>query len=291
MAFFGKKKHKNVELLIKQSPRLRGRSRQHLLRKLSAALFLSTLIGFAGYWAIKLIVLPKIVAQRQLREPLNLRILIDSAKNQLLSAGEKDQLRNQLIRLLNSQENLNLQSISARLLRNSSYEEILLLRQNNEQLYVKVWKRNPVLITMVDTLRYITATGVIYGNANEDENKEKLPRLKGLFTDPNRQYPVSANNQITVTPSEQQILSEAGALVEMLAGEDLNTDEIEFILHRGFFCQIAANNTLVAFGRAPFSKKISKLHKVLAHLADKGARAQRIELDYFGKAFIKEKLP
>jgi hypothetical protein len=173
---------------------------------------------------------------------------------------------------------------------NSQFEDILLLQQSPEQLYVKIWQRQPILTTMTDKLRFVTASGVVYGIVEDEEAVASLPRLKGLFDDKHRQFTVTPHNSLTLTPFEQQLLTEAAALALLLEGDGFKVSTIDFVMHRGFLCRLKDKDTTVSFGRAPFDKKMAKLHKVLAHLASKGTSAQRIELDYIGKAFIKEKI-
>ena len=59
---------------------------------------------------------------------------------------------------------------------------------------------------------------------------------------------------------------------------------------RGFFVILEAQETRFQVpGRAPFAGKLDKLQGILSKLDAKGEVAQRVELDYQGKAFIKLK--
>ena len=64
---------------------------------------------------------------------------------------------------------------------------------------------------------------------------------------------------------------------------------IEFKRFRGFFVVLQTSETEVALGRSPFSGKLVRLHEILKRLEKTSSTAARIELDYQGKAFIKEK--
>jgi hypothetical protein len=291
MNLLSKKSKKYVSLLSKQQPRMRLRNRRIFIRNFLLALGLVATTTVLGYHAITYFIKSPLRAQQTLTSENDLQVVIDSPKNQFIPEPEKAKIREQIPKLLKAMPTLSLQQLADQLLLNSSYEGILLIQQSREQLYLKITQRRPVLLTYADTLRYVSAKGEVYGLPSPEQTAASaLPYLSGIFADKHRQFDVTPQNSVMTTPFEQKILREASALNQMLIEKEMPARSLEYVLHRGFRCQLAKNGATVTFGRAPFDKKIVKLNKVLAHLSDKGKQAARIELDYIGKAFIKEKL-
>ena len=92
-----------------------------------------------------------------------------------------------------------------------------------------------------------------------------------------------------MTAAESRAIEDVLELIEALKADATEYSHINFIKHRGFSITLKGDSTEVFLGNAPYNVKITRMHSIILDLRKKGSQAQRIELDYDGKAFIKEK--
>ena len=164
-----------------------------------------------------------------------------------------------------------------------------LLFIGTNRIVANIKLRTPVFLVEADKLRYMTESGIIYGEAKEPDI-EKFPTLTGLFSERTSSYRLLEDQSVELRAEEKTIASEAIQLLAICRNKGLNPIKIEHIIYRGFSMILDENKTEIMIGRAPFWASIDRLHQILVKLKEKGKVATRIELDYAGKAFIKEKI-
>jgi hypothetical protein len=136
-------------------------------------------------------------------------------------------------------------------------------------------KRIPSLRAGSEGSRLVDADGYVYGSCcvlPGQEEESALPVLEG----------------ITVTTGTiDPLIREAVELKNELQGVELTMTALRFHPHRGYVVVMQPDSLEVAMGRSPFADKVSRLTDVLRRVDRE--RISRIELDYHGKAFIKER--
>ncbi|MBF0440461.1 MAG: hypothetical protein HQK54_01015 [Oligoflexales bacterium] len=163
---------------------------------------------------------------------------------------------------------------------------IFILDKN--KIVVTISLRTPIMLVETDKIRYLTKSGAIYGEAEKPET-ENLPVLSGIFSQRETPFQFLPDNSLELREDEKTLVSEAIQLLNISRNKGFDLIKIGYIIYRGFSMILEENQTEIIIGRSPFSTSIDRLGHILIKLKEKGSIAARIELDYNGKAFIKEK--
>lgn len=156
------------------------------------------------------------------------------------------------------------------------------VRPNPSKILVGFERREPSLRIERGIQKLVDNAGFIYGSCctlPAQEAESKLPLLVGVPAP-------QADGGITGR-EEQGLLREALTLKEGLESRGIRAATIRYQSHRGFFAVMEPEGIEVAMGQAPFDDKLGRLIEVLQRI-DR-TKVSRIELDYHGKAFIKER--
>ena len=205
-----------------------------------------------------------------------------------LTSADESHIRDVIKATIRETGDIHLNQIARRLHKGTDFERIHIFRPESNKLVVSLKKRSPVLAVMADRLRFLTRDGVVYGESQD--NKPILHRLNGVFTSRNTDtFTLDSDNRLVTTEIERQILTEAVELNEAVKASSVAIDFIDFQEYRGFILHLAADQVEVTIGRTPFGIRLKRLESTMAHLKKSGILFSRIELDYEGKAFIKEK--
>lgn len=167
-------------------------------------------------------------------------------------------------------------------------DSVHVIQTGPSRVSVLLKPRTAIMRVKADQTRLFSQHGQVYGIAKEEH--ASLPMLSGLF-DTTENIPMRDNHVLSMSDEQQTIAGEALQLLEQVQQNKLEQsfDEIRFVKFRGFALRSSADDLEVTIGRAPFDRKISSLDRIMGSLKKRGSQAQRIELDYDGKAFIKEK--
>jgi hypothetical protein len=215
------------------------------------------------------------------------RVLPDSARQ--LSDATLRQVASRLERRLKSASDEELLAAARDIQKAHLLDRVHLVRDGGEDIVVSLLPRRPVLRIEADITRWLTATGKIYGEVSTDSPKSRAPLLRGVFERTPRNFHLSDDQVVILSEEETRIVSEAVELLQQATRSGFALREIEFVKYRGFVLALANDGPLVSVGRAPFDASLKHLGTVLATLQKKGSQALRIELDYSGKAFVKER--
>jgi len=164
---------------------------------------------------------------------------------------------------------------------------VSLLRTNAKQLVMTIAMRTPALRIEADGAQYVTADGDIYGKAGEDA--QELPMIRGIFAGRSSVFLLTDEYSVALSETEKALVDEALTLYKEATAAGFAFTEYRYVTHRGFEAFDQTTELEVSLGRAPYESRLQNLRQVLAGLKKRGSQATRIELDYDGKAFIKEK--
>lgn len=175
-----------------------------------------------------------------------------------------------------------------------SLENIHVIRPQYSTIVVSAATRQPALLIQVGSkIRYLTTEATVYGDASSQVGNsggvQPTVIVSGVFdgrSGSTIQQDRSA--RIITTPDEHQILVNAIALWRVCLNQGLALRAVSYQKFRGFDVRLEDESEVV-LGSAPFEYKVEKLVGIFAKLRKQGVTASRIELDYDGKAFIKER--
>jgi len=120
--------------------------------------------------------------------------------------------------------------------------------------------------------------------------EKKFIKVSGIFKSrKSRRFVVKSDNSLKVRDDEKARIKEVIRLVQLSKQNKIEMTQIVFKQYRGFVSLIQKDNIEVSFGRAPFKARFVRLQNILDNLKHRGILYSKIELDYDGKAFIKEK--
>lgn len=168
-----------------------------------------------------------------------------------------------------------------------SFEQVSIIKTglNTATLYLN--RRKPVMCIEADRLRLVTSTGDIYGEPSLIDCPG--PILSGVFVDKKSRFITLKDMTVGISQSEREIIRESSELLNELTKHKYQVSSMEFHKFRGFGITIKDLGTTVTLGQSPFGPHLDRLDKIMAKLKSKNQIAERIELDYQGKAFIKLK--
>ena len=152
--------------------------------------------------------------------------------------------------------------------------------------------RRPALLVSVGAkTRFLSLDGTVFGDSadNSGNPSGSLPTVlvTGIF-DGRPNPAVDSSLRIIVTPEERRHLSEAIEIWQRSVESGVDVRSVGFQKFRGYAITLN-DETEIVIGIKPFDYKLKKLRGILDGLKKDGVVASRIELDYEGKAFIKER--
>ena len=146
-----------------------------------------------------------------------------------------------------------------------------------DHLVLNLIQRKPFLGIKLKSFHWVSHSGHIYGSIKKPKDL-KLPFLKGI---PRRSKKFTRESQ-------SLLIKEAVTLVKNLQEQSYQIHLVEYLPYRGFKVK-TIDDIDIFMGRKPFRSRIKRLRKITTRMSAKGVRVSRIELDYNGKAFIKER--
>ncbi len=159
--------------------------------------------------------------------------------------------------------------------------KVEVMRASPDKIVIGFERRAPALRIDRGVIRLVDSAGFVYGSCcvlPTQDAEAQLPLLTGVL----------ATDQSGLSNKEEhELIREALGLNEGLAGKGLKAASFRYQNHRGFFAIMEPGDIEVSIGRAPFDDKLKRLAEVLERVDRQ--KVSRIELDYHGKAFIKER--
>jgi hypothetical protein len=152
-------------------------------------------------------------------------------------------------------------------------------------------RKAALLVLVGGRTRYLTLDGAVFGDDSVVNDNPLWERPTVVVTGVFDQAPNPAFDQsmkLILTPEQSRHLAEAIEVWQQIATSHVEAKAINFKKFRGFSIS-TPDDTEIVIGVKPFDYKLKKLRGILDGLKRDGTLAERIELDYEGKAFIKER--
>jgi hypothetical protein len=145
-------------------------------------------------------------------------------------------------------------------------------------------------VSIDDVSAFLSSSGALFRADVEDPlwpNKELLPLdLSGLVKERRKPLTFDEFGRVELSAKESGMLSDVIEISQLLASNEIEVKKFFYRENRGLGV-VSSNNVEIILGRSPFDFKLRKLDSILQNISENATSAQRIELDYDGKAFIK----
>ena len=110
-----------------------------------------------------------------------------------------------------------------------------------------------------------------------------MPELIGVLA-AKKHYSMTVRNSLELSQQEQQSIASALSVLEL--AKDYRPSSIVWEEYRGF--KLKTDSLSVFLGFAPYEKKFEKLKSIISTAQKKNIDLAKVELDYHGKAFVKQ---
>ncbi len=219
-------------------------------------------------------------------------VVLKEKEAPFLSSKWKKTLRETAEKLLESGSEKELSAIAKKLYALGFLESVQtrLTDRKTLEIFLKTYK--PLFVVTADKQRYLSSTGVVFGDAREnyfDASGEDIIQISDLFNERNSSWRLFNESSLILDEKEQVLVNQALNLRVVLRDNNIIAEKIIVDRYRGFSLILRDTNTEVILGSKDFSSRVLRLATVTRNLEKKGVQAERIELDYEGKAFIKER--
>ncbi len=172
-----------------------------------------------------------------------------------------------------------------RLHQSMGLRSITLIRTGPQRLSIGTEPFAAAMIVELDRRRFATDDAIVFGEATDGAGSS-LPVLKGLDR---RNLPErTANGTFLVSSGNQKIIEETLLAIHEGSKYNIKYRSLVYDDFRGLSGDLEASNYRVTLGFKPYSNKYMKLEKIILSLKERGLSSATIELDYKGKAFVKE---
>lgn len=178
-----------------------------------------------------------------------------------------------------------LDKFSRDLYRSMGLRSIQLIQTAPDRIAIATEAFTPRLVAELDRLRFVTEDGVVFGAMAQTEISA-LPILRGLYK--NAPFLKSENETLVLSAANQKIVDEALLAIQEGARYNIQYRSLTYDEFRGLSGELLEPSYRITIGFRPFESKYVKLVKVIESLKDSGMKSATIELDYSGKAFLKE---
>ena len=166
------------------------------------------------------------------------------------------------------------------------YSSIQTYAVKPDELEIAVKKRVFVLKTKLNSQEFlIDNTGNIVKIV--DSSIYPLKEVTGLFEHHNKALEFDSLSALILAKDEKKNVATMVELEQTLTKNQFNFKRLGFLLFRGAVVYLD-DSVEIVFGHGPFEKKMLKLNELLKQSTAAKKRLSRIELDFVGKAFVKE---
>lgn len=186
---------------------------------------------------------------------------------------------------LNGVSSEELESFSRSVFRNLGLRSIQLIQTAPDQLSIATENFTPRIIAQLDKPRFVTDDGIVFGTVGPNE-VPTMPRLEGLYK--NAPFTKSENETMVLSAANQKIVDLALLAIREGARYNIQYSLLTYNEFRGLSAQMLESDYRITLGDPPYDRKYERLAKVIASLRDRGSLRASIEVDYKGKAFVKE---
>ena len=178
---------------------------------------------------------------------------------------------------------LNLKQICQQLESSPWIEKAQVKRTFPDQLYISISERKPVALINLDQLHLLDCNGEIFKKVEQQEG-QGLPIVTGIDWENLMDYKKKYNALINEALSLLSLFEEKGFRKSYIS-------EIHINPTLGLTVYTTNHTLQIVMGFAPFQKKCNRLYVIMDDLNNKSLTAQKIDLNYQHKAFVRIKEP
>ena len=164
--------------------------------------------------------------------------------------------------------------------------------RNYDQIEITLTPRTPEFIIKIkDQILYLDVEGYIFSRPNEDRPDLLELDLPSLLSETKKKSGDHAYNQALERKKRVSIQADARLLAKAFFDLEVPLNQITFDPYRGYSLKTTHDSTWV-IGHPPFQSAFQKLLKIKKSAdsdPDLLSKFERIELDFIGRAYIKEK--
>ena len=201
-----------------------------------------------------------------------------------LSDAERKSMQDEYQRI-SSVNAATLSQLTERLHQSLGLRSITLIRTGPQSLAIGSVAFSPALVVELDRRRFVTDDGIIFGDASAGE-EFSIPSLRGL--EHHSELIKSKNGTFSTSNSNQRIIADTLLAIQEGSKYNIKYRKLIYDDFRGISGELEGSNYRVTLGFSPFANKYMKLEKIIISLKERGLSSATIELDYKGKAFVKE---
>ena len=225
--------------------------------------------------------------------PRELNIIVESGDDTVLNESTLKTIYGVASKELSGSRGFAIENLVGALEAIGTLENIHVIRPQIKTIVIHANERRPFLLVRVgEKTRFLTRDGTVYGEFRDTENAptpvKLLSVVNGVFDEHQGNRLFDHSLRLITSPEEKSILLQAISLSTIVANNNLSISGVSYQKFRGYSIKLK-DETDVVLGLYPFEHKLEKLKSIQLRLSARGVAASRIELDYDGKAFIKEK--
>lgn len=167
-----------------------------------------------------------------------------------------------------------------------SLARVSLIRTGPQSVLLRYQEHLPLLVVRADRWRFVSADGAIYGEPDPHE-ANGMPKISGLLDD-RKTYLWEVDNTLQLDPNEKALLLKGLQAYGLGQTQGLAIREVSVSKFRGVTVT-DRRGMEISLGTTNFEEKFQHLRTIMSDVTKRGSQAQRIELDFDDKAFVKER--
>lgn len=218
---------------------------------------------------------------------INWKITTESSPASHSKVNIKD-LKKELLRKGSNTSSSYLYQKAQRLQKKYQAKQVSIVQTSENHVHVHLYFYQPKMVVKADRLRLLASDGTVFGVASKDDQKN-LPLLDGVFFERTKSVPFRLEAGSLITVQSEDVLLRKSLDILAIASKSLSFKEISYNNIDGFLLKNGNFFNEVYIGNDNFNEKIENLTVILNKIKKKNSYAEKIELDYSGKAFVKEK--
>jgi hypothetical protein len=191
---------------------------------------------------------------------------------------------------LRQQPRIDLHTVVIKLRQHFKLANVTVIRTDSHNLVIRTQKLRPSFVLQLDSAYYsVTDLGAIFSKRGtpSDTLLESLPIVSGIGN--SSDLLAHADGTLSLrTERQKQLLQQIKEILSIASPLNLRITTIHYNDPLGFILT-DERATKIHIGQAPFQSRLNRLAEVLTRMATTGVLPERIELDYNGKVFVKEK--
>ncbi len=216
------------------------------------------------------------------------KISVDLLPAQQAKNINLDTLKKVILSQVGKAQSTKLDKVAKNLQKKYQAKQVSLVHVSDNQLHVRVLLHQPIMVINADRLRFLSTDGAIYGTVQK--NTKGYPKLSGVLSERlNTKSFNFLNGQLITSSREDILIKKSMAILKKTKEKGIVFKKISYNKNDGFLIENGKFFKRIIIGFSDFNLKIEKLSEILNRVKRRNNYAEKIELDYSGKAFVKEK--